>query len=291
VRVAVNGCELFVDLVGAKLVPEGARMRERPTLVLLHGGPGADHSIYRPLLDPLAEGAQLLFYDHRGNGRSGESQPEHWHLAQWADDLAALLALLGIERPVVYGASFGGMVAQAFVLRHPGVAAGLILESTAARGGAHTARRVAQFGRLGGAEVEALARRRLLEGDTGPDVLADWMRLCVPLYTRRPLPPEWFARIVSRPAVTRWFSDPQGEMHRFDFRADLARVRCPVLLMGGSEDPMIPIENLNELAAALPQARVEVFEGARHILAHDEPARFFATVREFLSNLPTGSEA
>lgn len=284
-RVVVNGTRLFVEVLGARLRLEGARMAERPTLVLLHGGPGADHSIYRPLLEPLAEDAQLLLYDHRGNGRSDVSSPEHWHLAQWADDLRALLDTLGIERPVIFGASFGGMVAQAFVLRHPGRAAGLVLESTAARGGAHTARRVAKFAELGGREVEALARRRLIEGDTSAAVIADWMRLCVPLYTRSPLPPEWFARIVGRDEVTRWFSRAEGEMNRFDFRAELAAVDCPVLLLGGSDDPMIPIENLHDLAAALPHARVEVFAGARHILAHDEPLRFFTAVRRFLSDL------
>lgn len=284
-KLAVNGCQLFVEVLGAKLVPEGASLRERPTLVLLHGGPGADHSIYRPLLDPLSEDAQLLLYDHRGNGRSEAGEPAHWTLAQWADDLRALLAQLGIERPVVYGASFGGLVAQAFAIRHPGVAAGFILESTAARGGAFTAQRVAKFAELGGPEVEALVRRRLLGGDTSEGVLADWMRLCVPLYTRRPLPPEWFARIQGRPEVTRWFSRAEGEANHFDFRAGLAAVREPVLLLGGRDDPMIPIENLQELAAALPQARAVVFEQSRHILAHDEPERFFATVRAFLSEL------
>lgn len=286
-RLEVNGARLFVDLLGAKLVPDGPRMRERPTLVLLHGGPGADHSIYRPLLDPLADDAQLLLYDHRGNGRSEPSDPGHWNLAQWADDLQALLVQLGIERPVIYGASFGGMVAQAFAVRHPGLAAGLVLESTAARGGAHTERRVAKFAELGGPEVEALAHRRLMGGDGSEAVLADWMRLCVPLYTCRPLPADWFARIEARTEVTRWFSRADGEANRFDFRAELASIRCPVLLMGGRDDPMIPIENLHELAAALSNAplRVEVFEACRHILAHDEPGRFFALMRQFLSDL------
>lgn len=284
-KLAVNGCELFVEVLGTQLVPEGPRMRQQPTLVLLHGGPGADHSIFRPLLDPLADMAQLLLYDHRGNGRSGVSEPAHWNLAQWADDLAALLHQLGIERPVIYGASFGGMVAQAFATRHPTQLAALILESTAARGGAFTAQRIAKFAELGGPEVEALARRRLVDGDTSEAVYADWLRLCVPLYTRQPLPLEWFARIQGRSAVTQWFTRPQGEGLHFDLRSALSGVRCPVLLMGGSDDPMVPIENLHELATALAQAplQVEVFEGCRHILAHDEPVRFFATMRRFLS--------
>ncbi len=57
-RVLVNGVRLFFDVEGASLVPEGATMREKPTLVLLQGGPGLDHSIYKPSFSALADVAQ-----------------------------------------------------------------------------------------------------------------------------------------------------------------------------------------------------------------------------------------
>jgi len=69
-RVDTKGVRLFFDVEGAKLVPNGSVMRERPTLILLHGGPGADHSIYKPLFSELADIAQVIFLDQRGNGRS-----------------------------------------------------------------------------------------------------------------------------------------------------------------------------------------------------------------------------
>ncbi len=47
-RVLVNGAQLFFDVEGASHVPDGPSMREKPTLLLLHGGPGFDHSIYKP---------------------------------------------------------------------------------------------------------------------------------------------------------------------------------------------------------------------------------------------------
>src|SRR5438034_3149806 len=68
-QVLVNGVRLFFDVEGAKLVPDGPVMREKPTILLLHGGPGFDHSIYKPAFSALADVAQVIFLDHRGKVR------------------------------------------------------------------------------------------------------------------------------------------------------------------------------------------------------------------------------
>jgi pimeloyl-ACP methyl ester carboxylesterase len=281
----VNGARLFFDVEGAKLVPHGTRMHERPTLLFLHGGPGADHSHYRPAWSALADVAQLVFYDHRGNGRSERGTPEQWNLAQWADDVRGLCDALGIAKPVVVGVSFGGIVAQAYATRHPAHPGRLVLGSTAARGGAYTERRVALFEQLGGPEAGALARRRLIDGDTSPEVLAAWLRVCVPLYTRTPPDPHALSRAVMHSECTRWFSRAEGEGNHFDFRAALAQVRCPTLVFGGTLDPMLPVENQREVAAALPPAlvRYEEFEGAGHGVLPDAPERMLALLRDFIA--------
>jgi len=163
-RVLVNGVRLFFDVEGAGLVPEGPTMREKPTILLLHGGPGFDHSIYKPAFSALADVAQVIFLDHRGNGRSDPGSEETWTLTQWSDDVREFCEVLGIARPIVFGASFGGTVALAYATRHPEHPAKLILASTEAVGGTYLERRVEMFERLGGPEVGALARRRFLEG-------------------------------------------------------------------------------------------------------------------------------
>jgi pimeloyl-ACP methyl ester carboxylesterase len=284
-HIRVNGTRLFFDVEGAALVPDGAQMRRRPTVLLLHGGPGADHSHYRPAWSALSKVAQLVFLDHRGNGRSERSTPEKWNLAQWADDARAFCDTLGIERPVVLGVSFGGIVAQAYATRHPGHAGRLILVSTAARGGAHTARRVALFEQLGGPEAGALARRRLIDGDTSPEVLQAWLRVCVPLYTRSPADPLALSRAQMNSACTAWFSRADGEGNHFDFRAALGQVRCPTLVLGGTLDPMLPVENQREIAAALPAGCVhyEEFEDAGHGVLPDAPERTLALLRAFIT--------
>src|SRR5712672_2948677 len=112
-------------------------MREKPTLLLLHGGPGADHSIYKPAYSALADIAQVIYLDHRGNGRSEDGPREGWNLAQWGDDVRAFADVLGIASPIVLGASFGGMVALAYATRHPAHPSKLVLISTEAAGGGY----------------------------------------------------------------------------------------------------------------------------------------------------------
>ena len=67
-RVKLDDTRLFFDIEGAKLRPDGPQMREVPTLLLLHGGPGFDHSIWKPQFSELTDVAQIVYLDHRGNG-------------------------------------------------------------------------------------------------------------------------------------------------------------------------------------------------------------------------------
>src|SRR5580700_10785305 len=68
-KLKVNGTELYFDVVGSSLDPSNG-YRQKPTLVILHGGPGFDHTYLRPWLDPVSEVAQLIYVDERGCGRS-----------------------------------------------------------------------------------------------------------------------------------------------------------------------------------------------------------------------------
>ena len=285
-RVLVNGVRLFFDVEGAKLVPDGAVMREKPTLILLHGGPGMDHTGYKPRFSQLADISQVVYLDHRGNGRSDPGAPGSWTLAQWGDDVRAFCDALGIEHPIVLGASFGGMVAMAYATRHPEHPAKLILVSTEAEGSAHYAERVAMFERLGGAEVGELARRRLLEGQVDPAVLEAWIRLAFPVYTRTPRDPPTVKRAILHPEVNLWFTRPGGEGRTYNFFPALKRVQCPTLVMGGEEDPMSPIICQEEIAAALPPhlTRFERFPGCGHGVVTDAPERAMSVIREFIGS-------
>jgi pimeloyl-ACP methyl ester carboxylesterase len=256
-------------------------------LLMLHGGPGSDHSIYRPAYSALADIAQIVYLDHRGNGRSEDGPRENWNLAQWGDDVRAFCDVLGIANPIVLGASFGGMVALAYATRHPAHPSKLVLISTAAAGGEYLERRVELFERFGGAEVGALARRRFLEIQGHPDQasLDAWARLAIPLYTRIPRDPDMARRAVNRSEVLRWFTRPGGESHTFNMFGDLDRIQCPTLVLGGEDDPIHPIESQADIAAALPAHLVqfERFADCRHAVVTDAPERAMAVIRQFIA--------
>jgi proline-specific peptidase len=279
-RISVGDVRLFVDVGGPGLVPDGLEMRERPTLLMLHGGPGLDHSPFKqPHFSPLSEIAQVIFYDHRGNGRSDYGPPERWTLDTWADDVVRLCDALGIEKPVVFGASFGGFVALNYAIRHPDHPRKLILSSTTAH--IHLERTYAMFERLGGTE----ARRVAEEFWTAPteENFVEYQRVCLPLYTQRPQAPEVFPRMKRNLEVAGHFRK-SGEM-RFDYRSRLSTIRCPVLLMAGALDPMVTIADARELAAGLPPTTTQFIEfpDAGHMLALERPAEVISHITGFIA--------
>ncbi|MEP6624487.1 MAG: alpha/beta fold hydrolase, partial [Acidimicrobiia bacterium] len=185
-RVSIGDCRLFVDVEGLGLVPDGPTMRARPTLIVLHGGPGFDHSGFKPQWSRMTDLAQVVYYDHRGQGRSDRTDASTWNLEQWAADLVALCDALEIVDPIVYGVSFGGMVALQYLVDHPGHAGRVILDSTTAR--SDPSLMLPVFERLGGAEArDAAAEFWALPT---PDSMRRYFEVCMPLYSRTTPPDE-----------------------------------------------------------------------------------------------------
>lgn len=284
-HVTVNGTRLFFDVDGPGLVPDGPSMRQRPTVLLLHGGPGFDHSIFKPAYAALADVGQLVYLDHRGNGRSELDEPANWNLAQWGDDVHGFCQALGIERPIVLGVSFGGMVAMSYATRYPDHPAKLILVSTEARGTAYRERRVELFHELGGPEIGALAHRRFIERQTDAATMEAWVRLAMPFYTRRRPNPDLAKRGILHADVLRWFTRPGGEGQSFDLFPALHRITCPTLVVGGEDDPMTPIESQADIVAALRPGIgcFERFAGCGHGVVADAEDRAMALFRDFIT--------
>jgi pimeloyl-ACP methyl ester carboxylesterase len=253
------GVRLFVDVEGPGLVPDGPAMVERPTVLLLHGGPGLDHTTYktgRP--NPLAELAQVVYLDQRGHGRSDWRSPEEWNLDTWADDVVRVCDALGIERPIVFGSSFGG--SQRYLARHPGHASKVILAGTVARNDLDVVE--CAFARRGG-EVAGRAARAFFGGDMS--LLGDYLQHCMPLYSTEPTDPETLARGIMNLEVMAHFA--AGEARTMDLRAGLVSAQCPVLVLAGGLDPVAPVELCEEIAASIPDHLVQlhVVPGISHL--------------------------
>lgn len=279
-RTRINGVDLFFDVEGAALVPAGARLQRRPTLVLLHGGPGMDHAYWKPAFSELADVAQVVYLDQRGCGRSDRGPREAWTLAQWGDDVRAFCDALGIERPVVCGSSFGGEVAMAYATANPQHPSKLILLSCAATLNVdHIAR---AFERLGGAEARGIAMAFWTK--TTPENAEAYMRVCTPLYFRTPQDPDRDARSILNPDLAMHYLRAGGDAQSCDFLPLLHRIQCPTLLVGGEDDPVTTIEDMAEIAARIDPAlvRFERIPKCGHGPFFDAPARTIELIREFL---------
>ena len=281
-HVRVNGVRLYFDVESAGLVPDGSRMTQKPILLMLHGGPGSfDHSYYKPAFSALSGIAQIIYYDHRGNGRSDAGDSAAWTLAQWGDDVRGLCDALGIEHPIVFGQSFGGFVAQAYATRHPDHPAKLILWSTAAQMNLPAV--FDAFERRGGTAARDVAEARWLR--PSPETVAAYRETCFPLYnTQGQIGAEVMGRAVIQEAVAAHFSAPGREISRMDFRAALAQVQCPTLVVAGEEDPITPPAFSEVIAGCLPRhlVRFERFNGCGHGVHSDDPDRAFSVLRDFI---------
>jgi proline iminopeptidase len=279
-RVEVDdGVRLFFEVVGPELRATEAAMVPKPTLLLLHGGPGFDHSVLRPYFDRFADTHQVVYLDQRGHGRSdGRSDPSRWSIDVWADDVARFCAVVGIEAPVVLGNSFGGQVALRYASRHPEHPGRLVLSSTQAR--RHFEATARAFLAAGSPRAERVYRRNFEERGARLEDWIEYLAVCTPLYNRRP---SGFgpARVDLNLKVLRHWADTTGGM---DLRPDVAAVRCPTLVLAGRDDPMCPPVAAREIADLLPTGlgSLHVLDDCGHAPFQDQPTHTETLLRAFL---------
>jgi pimeloyl-ACP methyl ester carboxylesterase len=277
VHVEVNGARLWFDVDGPGVVPGGSKMRERPTVVLVHGGPGTyDHSYFKPDFARLSSEAQVVYVDLPGHGRSAWGEPSEWTFEGCADDLRTFCDVLGITRPVVYGHSLGGCIAMLYGARHPGHAAGLVLQSTMAR--FDLPRLVEGFRRFGGDQVADLARR-----DYGGDPISDeeWTSVFAVFGPKVPTSDSLARRIKNLELAEHGME----LLYRFDAVHQLSSVDRPTLVCVGELDPVTPVAAAREIVDALPGGigRLDVLEGAGHFPWLDVPHRYWPLLIQFVT--------
>jgi proline iminopeptidase len=278
-HINVNGVRLWFDTDGQALVPEGDRMCDRPTVVLVHGGPGSfDHSYFKPHFSSLAEHAQVVYLDLRGHGRSTWGDLADWSFEVCADDIRAFCDTVGITRPIVFGHSMGGPIVLLYGARHPGHAAGLVVQSGFARWDQE--RLVEGFRRVGGDTLAELADRSF-RGDPVTEAEDD---LVFAGFGPRVPDPDAMARRRQNAAL-----NPHGMdlIRNTDIVDQLARITAATLISVGRLDPVTPVEAAEEIAAALPLGlgQLDIVEGAGHFAWLDAPQRFWAAVVRFVGTV------
>ena len=283
-RAAVCGTELFFDIEGAGLVPDGAALREKRPALVIHGGPGGDHSGFKPAFTPLSEHLQLVYFDHRGQGRSARGDPALYTLDQNVEDMEALRRHLGLGPVVSIGTSYGGMVGMAHAARYPEAVSHLVLVVTAAHAGFIA--RAAEIVRERGTPAQQRVCETLWAGGfETPEALQAYYAVMGPLYSRRFDETQAGAvrgRSTPSPEPLNRAFGPDGFLRRMDLRPELGRITAPTLILAGRHDWICAPEFSEEIHALLPGSRLRIFEDSSHSVRVDAPEAMRDEILSFL---------
>lgn len=258
---AVRGLSTTVDITG-----------DGPAVLFIHGFP-LDRTMWRPMAATLT-GWQRIAPDLRGMGLS-EVPEAGYSMAEYADDLVALLDQAHVERAVICGMSMGGYVAFDLLRRHPDRVQALVLVNT--RAGADDAE-----GRVRRDAMIARMRR------DGTGFLADEMlpRLLAPSSLQTM--PDVVRQVRSMIAV---HTGPglvgavEAMRDRDDALPFLPEIAVPTLVMHGSDDQLIPVAEARVMADRIPGAHFAVIPGAGHLAPLEQPINAGRVIREFLEAL------
>jgi pimeloyl-ACP methyl ester carboxylesterase len=266
-------------------VADGHHWRERPTVVLLHGGPAADHTAFKPIMSRLARSAQLIYLDQRGGGRSSRGTHDTWTIRRWTIDVRELCDALGITKPILLGQSFGTVIAMRYAIDYPGDVGGLVLASPYATGDLSSAYPL--FRELGG-DLVAEAAHDFWETPT-PHGLERYLDLCVPFYSghrpsnRAVQPGTSRARLPSDVLL----HYAQGEHQALDLHGEVAKIQCPAILLSGGRDPITPPHHADGIVASMPPSLgiAHVLPEAGHHVFHEAGEQSFHLTEQFISQV------
>jgi proline iminopeptidase len=271
----IRDASLYVKIAGAGY-----------PLLLLHGGPGVDHTTLLPM-QPLADQFTLVFYDQRGNGRSTCADLSAFTWENLTADAEALRAALGFEQWAVLGHSFGGMVALEYALRYPHSLSHLLLVDTCADTWwvqQHAPQVLAERG-YSAAAVEAA--RRFFNGELAPDEVTPAMLKFAKAYFHRPTLWTLLHNMLSGFKVK---MRPQTLIYGFghllrgwSVMDRLPQIETPTLVLAGRHDFQFPPQHQKALAAGLPNAQLKLIENAGHNAPQQRPQEIIHAVRSFIA--------
>ena len=268
-----DGYTLFVE--------EVAGGDEAP-LIVLHGGPGLDHTHLRPWLDPLGEDRRLLYVDERGQGRSERVEPATLSLEVFAQDVDLLAEALELDRFVLLGHSFGAIITTWHAV-NVGTADGYVISGggdSSAQLEADVEAALEEMGEEGKEIADSWEWEKSVET---PEECAELMRIQTPFHFHGPPPPDFAADTVYVADVLRHFANiGYGD---FDYTPDLGRVSKPTLVVVGAEDRTTTPRASHVLHAGIAGSQLAVLDGAGHMSMIEAQEPYLAAVRGFLGRV------
>lgn len=258
-------------------------------MLVVHGGPGMDHSYFLPQMEALAQDRQLIFYDQRASGRSSDQGvPGIYSVEGLVGDLEGVRESLELEKVHLMGHSWGAWVALQYAIRYPGRLRSLILVSPGNPSSdtreAENALLAARMTREDSLEMTALMATEAFQEKT-PEALADWYRI---MYRPTFHDPNKVDQLTlafepghyeKAQALNEMNMDPQ--YISYDLKPFLHLIKCPVLLIYGESDPMKDLSGPT-LETYLLKSKKVVLPESGHFPFVEQPEAFMEAVEAFL---------
>ncbi|MFF2449904.1 alpha/beta fold hydrolase [Neobacillus sp. NPDC058068] len=285
----VNGTRLYFDIEGAGYVPDGPMMRQKPVCFILHGGPGGDHTGFKPALSPLSEHMQLVYIDHRGCGLSERGPQSTYTLENNIEDIEALRQYLGFDKIIIFGQSYGGMVAQAYASKYKENLQALLLGVTSP---AHRfVEKAKDIVNEKGTEEQKQMVEILFEGTfESEEQHQRYYEVMAPLYSYSYDENNVEQRKAREQAGSRAKRSYQALnegfgrfLREFDVIDQLPKIDVPTLIIGGRHDWITPVEASMLIHEKLPDSELVIFENSSHQVAKDEYDLFISTLVDFVN--------
>lgn len=235
-----------------------------PPLLVIMGMSGTRLHWSERFLDLLARDFEVIAYNHRGVGASMRVQSP-FTIVDLAADAAALLGALEIETAHVLGFSMGGMVAQELVLAQPRRIVTLTLAGTYCGG---------EGSALAPLETTRILRDAVATRDREQAVQAAWQVNVSQDFASNERAHADFMEIGMRKGVaSAVVMEQMRAIAGHDTTGRLGEIEAPTLILHGSEDMMLPVENAHMIARLMPSAKLEIVEGAGHLFFWEQPQR------------------
>jgi proline iminopeptidase len=258
-------------------------------MVLMHGGPGLDHTSLWSL-QACADQVTLIFYVHRCNGRSEGAEQSTMTWENLAEDADALRQILGFEKWAVLGHSFGGMVAKEYALHYPQRVSHLVLMDTCGDAWWVQQNAAEILARRGYSETAVQAVRRFYTGQLTPDEVAPTFMRFFRAYFYHLSPFGMVHEMLLGPKAVRK-SEATIFAHTrllpgWTVMDRLNEIKVPTLVMAGRQDFLLPPEHQAILADRLPSAQLGLIERAGHNPQMKRSAEVQRLIRDFLAAAP-----
>jgi 3-oxoadipate enol-lactonase len=235
---------------------------------------------WEPVADRLARRFQVITIDNRGIGAS-DTPPGHYSTRVMADDVLAVLDDAGIQQASVVGTSLGGMIAQELALAHPERVDRLVLVATIPGGSRSRPMPLATTYLFAWAPLMTSQAKlqQFVHTTLGPETLRRRPKVARRLAARKLAHPQ---------SPHAWRAQTEAGM-LFNPLGRQRRITQPTLVVQGTADRVVAPGNAEVLAGLLPNASVQRFDGAGHLLYWEQPKRFVRVVADFLTDPPSAA--